>query len=128
MSISASRYLKPNQTSFTFGAGLFGSIFGFAILKPFSTSAPSYLGSRYFGPKENNVVQAAASAAGSLGLHFTSGFPVGYQLVLHSQTRVGHYVSVALDAKRKTKASILSFCFAITLRIESEYAPGILWD
>ncbi|KAF8432225.1 hypothetical protein L210DRAFT_3718266, partial [Boletus edulis BED1] len=31
----------------------------------------------------------------------------------------------ALDAKRKTEALILSFCFAITLRVVSEYA---LWD
>lgn len=34
----------------------------------------------------------------------------------------------ASDAKRKTKALILAFSFAITLRVVSEYAPGVLWD
>ncbi|KAG6373945.1 OPT oligopeptide transporter protein-domain-containing protein [Boletus reticuloceps] len=169
MSISAS--------SFTFGAGLFGSIFGFAILKPLSTSTPSYLSGGYFGPKENNVARAAASAASSLGLLFTSGFPAAYQLGLLNATPqedIGRlftfaiccaffglafaiplrkfYIlklklvfpsgmastytirslhvskSVALDAKHKTKALILSICFAIGLRVVSEYAPGILWD
>ncbi|KAF8119828.1 hypothetical protein EV363DRAFT_255842 [Boletus edulis] len=59
--IAASNVYLGLKTSFTFGAGLFGSIFGFAILKPLSTSAPgapSYLGGGYFGPKENNVAQA----------------------------------------------------------------------
>ncbi|KAF8125488.1 hypothetical protein EV363DRAFT_1532454 [Boletus edulis] len=140
------------KTGFTFGAGLFGSIFGFAILKPLSTSAPSYLGGGYFGPKENNVAQAADS----LGLLFTSGFPAAYQLGLLNATPqedIGRFFvftfsnsklvfpssvasaytirslhvgkGAALDAKRKTKALILSFCFAITLRVVSEYA---LWD
>jgi len=36
----------------------------------------------YFGPKENVCVQSAATAAGSLGLLFTSGFPAAYQLGL----------------------------------------------
>ncbi|KAG6375317.1 OPT oligopeptide transporter protein-domain-containing protein [Boletus reticuloceps] len=175
--IAASNVYLGLKTGFTFGAGLFGSIFGFAILKPLSTSAPSYLGGGYFGPKENNVAQAAASAAGSLGLLFTSGFPAAYQLGLLNATPqedIGRlftfticcaffglafsiplrkfYIlklklvfpsgvasaytirslhvgkSAALDAKRKTKALILSFCFAITLRVVSEYAPGILWD
>ena len=167
---------KHDQTGWTFGASLFGSIFGFAILKPLSTSAPSYLGGGYFGPKENNVVQSAASAAGSLGLLFTSGFPAAYQLGLLSTPSqdIGRlftfticcaffglafsiplrkfYIlklklvfpsgvaaaytirslhvgkNAAREAKRKTKALILSFCFAITLRVVSEYAPGVLWD
>ncbi|KAF8432214.1 OPT oligopeptide transporter protein-domain-containing protein [Boletus edulis BED1] len=175
--IAASNVYLGLKTGFTFGAGLFGSIFGFAILKPLSTSAPSYLGGGYFGPKENNVAQAAASAAGSLGLLFTSGFPAAYQLGLLNATPqedIGRLFTfticcaffglafsiplrkfyilklklvfpsgvasaytirslhvgkgAALDAKRKTKALILSFCFAIGLRVVSEYAPGILWD
>lgn len=150
---------------------------GFAILKPLSTTAPRWLGGGYFGPKENNVCQAAASAAGSLGLLFTSGFPAAYQLGLLGATPkddIGRlftfticcaffglafsiplrkfYVlklklvfpsgvaaaytirslhvgkNAARDAKKKTKALILSFCFAITLRVISEYAPGLLWD
>ena len=123
------------------------------------------------------MVQSAASAAGSLGLLFTSGFPAAYQLGLLSATpsqdigrlftfticcaffglafsiplrkfyilklklvfpsgvaaaytirslHVGKHA--AMDAKRKTKGLILAFSFAITLRVVSEYAPGVLWD
>ncbi|KAG8215153.1 OPT oligopeptide transporter protein-domain-containing protein [Butyriboletus roseoflavus] len=70
------------QTGWTFGASLFGAIFGFAILKPLSKALPRYLGGGYFGPKEDNVAQVAATSAGSLGLLFTSGFPAAYQLGL----------------------------------------------
>jgi uncharacterized oligopeptide transporter (OPT) family protein len=63
---------------------LFGAILGFAILKPLSRTAPALLGGGYFGPKENNVCQSAATSAGSLGLLFTSGFPAAYQLGLLS--------------------------------------------
>jgi len=72
------------KTGWTFGAPLFGSIFGYAILKPLSKALPTYLGGSYFGPKENVCVQSAATAAGSLGLLFTSGFPAAYQLGLPS--------------------------------------------
>jgi uncharacterized oligopeptide transporter (OPT) family protein len=70
------------KTGWTFGAALFGSIFGFAILKPLSGALPKHFGGGYFGPKENVCVQSAATAAGSLGLVFTSGFPAAYQLGL----------------------------------------------
>ena len=32
------------------------------------------------------------------------------------------------NARKKTKVLIIAFCCAITLRVVSEYAPGILWD
>ena len=51
----------------------------FSNLKPLSTG---YLGGGYVYPKENNVVQATASAAGSLGLLFTSDFPAASQFGL----------------------------------------------
>jgi uncharacterized oligopeptide transporter (OPT) family protein len=70
------------KTGWTFGASLFGSIFGFAILKPMSRALPEKFGGGYFGPKENVCCQSAATAAGSLGLLFTSGFPAAYQLGL----------------------------------------------
>ena len=86
------------KTGWTFGASLFGSIFGFAILKPLSKALPVRFGGGYFGPKENVCCQSAATvsvskvvvfdftdfiqAAGSLGLLFTSGFPAAYQLGL----------------------------------------------
>lgn len=45
-------YTHPfTQTGWTFGASLFGSIIGFAILKPLSRSAPTFLGGGYFGPR-----------------------------------------------------------------------------
>ncbi|KAH7915483.1 OPT oligopeptide transporter protein-domain-containing protein [Hygrophoropsis aurantiaca] len=175
--IAASNVYLGLKTGWTFGASLFGSIFGFAILKPLSTAAPRYLGGGYFGPKENNVCQSAATAAGSLGLLFTSGFPAAYQLgllgaspaddigrlftfticcaffglsfsvplrkfyilklklVFPSSVAAAYTIqslhvgkSAAADAKKKTKALIISFCCAITLRVVSEYAPGLLWD
>ena len=75
------------KTGWTFGASLFGSIFGFAILKPLSRTLPLWAGGGYFGPKENVCVQSAATAAGSLGLIFTSGFPAAYQLGLMKSPR-----------------------------------------
>ncbi|KAI0916387.1 hypothetical protein AcV5_003343 [Taiwanofungus camphoratus] len=80
--ISASNVYLGLKTGWTFGASMFGSIFGFAILKPLSKVLPERFGGGYFGPKENVCCQSAATAAGSLGLLFTSGFPAAYQLGL----------------------------------------------
>ncbi|KAH0827767.1 hypothetical protein J3R83DRAFT_3383 [Lanmaoa asiatica] len=41
-----------------------------------------YLEGGFFGPKKNNVTQAAATSAGSLWSLFTSGFMAAYQLGL----------------------------------------------
>ena len=82
--IAASNVYLGLKTGWTFGASLFGSIFGFAILKPMSRALPEKFGRGYFGPKENVCCQSAATAAGSLGLLFTSGFPAAYQLGLLS--------------------------------------------
>jgi OPT family oligopeptide transporter len=122
-------------------------------------------------------VQSAATAAGSLGLLFTSGFPAAYQLGLLGASPkddigklftfticcayYGMFFAIPLrkfyilkqkllfpsavaaaytirslhvgknaeaNARKKTKALIFSFCGAITLRVVSEYAPGMLWD
>ncbi|MCJ1436204.1 hypothetical protein MMC27_005582 [Xylographa pallens] len=80
--IAASNVYLGLKTGWTFGASLFGSIFGYAILKPLSKALPKHFGGGYFGPKENVCCQSAATAAGSLGLLFTSGFPAAYQLGL----------------------------------------------
>lgn len=165
------------KTGWTFGASLFGSIFGYAILKPLSKALPKHFGGGYFGPKENVCCQSAASAAGSLGLLFTSGFPAAYQLGLLGESPkadfgklitftaccayYGMFFAIPLrkfyilkqklvfpsavaaahtiqslhvgkhaqaNARKKTKALIVAFSFAITFRVVSEYAPGILWD
>ena len=172
----ASLYLGL-KTGWTFGASLFGSIFGYAILKPLSKALPTNFGGGYFGPKENVCCQSAATAAGSLGLLFTSGFPAAYQLGLLSATPKedigrlitftaccaywGMFLAIPLrkfyilkqklvfpsavaaahtirslhvgrnaeaNARKKTKALIITFICAITLRVVSEYAPGVLWD
>ncbi|KAI0739263.1 OPT oligopeptide transporter [Daedaleopsis nitida] len=89
--ISASNVYLGLKTGWTFGASLFGSIFGFAILKPLSRALPERLGGGYFGPKENVCCQSAATAAGSLGLLFTSGFPAAYQLGLLGDNPVADF-------------------------------------
>ncbi|KAG1791105.1 OPT oligopeptide transporter protein-domain-containing protein [Suillus plorans] len=175
--IAASNIYLGLKTGWTFGASLFGSIIGFAILKPLSRTAPTFLGGGYFGPKENNVCQSAATSAGSLGLLFTSGFPAAYQLGLlsaHPKDDFARLITFTIccaffglsftqplrkfyilklklvfpsgvaaaytiqslhagknaevTAKKKTKALFFSFLFAISLRVVSEYAPGLLWD
>jgi uncharacterized oligopeptide transporter (OPT) family protein len=138
---------------------------------------PKHFGGGYFGPKENVCCMSAATAAGSLGLLFTSGFPAAYQLgllgaspkedfgklitftfccayygmffaiplrkfyilkqklVFPSAVAAAHTIRslhvgkhAAANARKKTRALIMAFAFAITLRVVSEYAPGILWD
>lgn len=72
------------KTGWTFGANLFGAIFGFGILtffsKTFGANFPILGGS--FGPKENSIVQTSATAAGGLGGIFISAIPALYQLKL----------------------------------------------
>ncbi|KAG2131669.1 OPT oligopeptide transporter protein-domain-containing protein [Suillus clintonianus] len=82
--ISASNIYIGLKTGLAISSSLFGAILGFAILKPLSRSAPTFLGGGYFGPKENNICQSAATSAGSIGLIFVSGFPAAYQLGLLS--------------------------------------------
>ncbi|KAL6298052.1 OPT oligopeptide transporter protein-domain-containing protein [Sparassis latifolia] len=128
------------------GVSLFGSIFGFAILKPLSKALPERFGGGYFGPKENVCCQSAATAAGSLGLLFTSGFPAAYQLGLLGANPpadfgriitftlccayVGIFFTMPLrrHARKKTWGLIISFFISISWRVASEYAPGIMWD
>jgi len=64
--VNASNIYLGLKTGWTFGASLFGAIIGFAVLKPLSKALPEtfpiFGGS--FGPRENNIVQTAATAAG----------------------------------------------------------------
>ncbi|KAG8809316.1 hypothetical protein FRC17_003499 [Serendipita sp. 399] len=82
--VGASNIYLGLKTGFTFGASLFGAIFGFAILKPLSHALPEYLGGGYFGPKENTTVQTAATAAGGLTGLFVAAVPAMYHLQLMS--------------------------------------------
>ncbi|KAA8914602.1 OPT oligopeptide transporter protein-domain-containing protein [Sphaerosporella brunnea] len=82
--VNASNVYLGLKTGWMFSANLFGAIFGFAILKFFSKTFgenfPILGGS--FGPKENAIVQTAATAAGGLGGIFVSAIPAMYQMNL----------------------------------------------
>ncbi|KAJ3091463.1 hypothetical protein HDU96_003051, partial [Phlyctochytrium bullatum] len=98
--VGASNLYLGLKTGFTFGAALFGGIFGFAILKPLSTALIALMNSRpslrrfewllggHFGPKENCTVQTAATAAGGLGIIFVSAVPALYRLGLMADDQI----------------------------------------
>ncbi|KAF4549365.1 OPT oligopeptide transporter-like protein 3 [Elsinoe fawcettii] len=82
--VNASNIYLGLKTGWTFGASLFGAIIGFSVLKSLSRVLPKnfpILGGE-FGPRENNIVQTAATAAGGLSSVFISGIPALYQLHL----------------------------------------------
>ncbi|KAI8911338.1 OPT oligopeptide transporter protein-domain-containing protein [Powellomyces hirtus] len=82
--VGASNLYLGLKTGFTFGAALFGAIFGFVMLKAVSRIFPKGFGGGYFGPKENCTVQTAATAAGGLGTLFVAPLPAMYRLGLLS--------------------------------------------
>jgi uncharacterized oligopeptide transporter (OPT) family protein len=84
--VGASNIYLGLKSGWTFTANLLGAIIGFAVLKPLSRAIPEYvpiLGGP-FGPRENNIVQTVATAAGGLGNVFVGGIPALYQLGLLS--------------------------------------------
>ncbi|KAI9097267.1 OPT oligopeptide transporter protein-domain-containing protein [Phlyctochytrium arcticum] len=80
--VGASNIYLGLKTGFTFGASLFGAIFGFAVMKSGTRLLPALFGRRYFGPKENCTVQTAATAAGGLSSLFVAAVPAMYHLKL----------------------------------------------
>ncbi|KAG8925932.1 hypothetical protein FRC02_009309 [Tulasnella sp. 418] len=80
--VGASNVYLGLKTGFTFSASLFGSLFGFAIIKPLSAILPQKLGGGHFGPKENCTVQTAATSAGGLTSLFVAAVPAMYHLGL----------------------------------------------
>lgn len=87
--VNASNVYLGLKTGWTFGASLFGAIIGFAVLKPLGRKLPEsfpILGGD-FGPRENNIVQTAATAAGGMSSVFISGVPALYQLGLLTTPR-----------------------------------------
>ncbi|KAF9632569.1 Oligopeptide transporter OPT superfamily [Lasiodiplodia theobromae] len=85
--VNASNVYLGLKTGWTFAANLFGAILGFAVIKFFSvTFAENFpiLGGG-FGPKENNIIQTAATASGGLSNVFVSAYPALYQLNLMSE-------------------------------------------
>ncbi|KAL1634554.1 hypothetical protein SLS56_002247 [Neofusicoccum ribis] len=84
--VNASNVYLGLKTGWTFTANLFGAILGFAVIKFCSTTfAENFpiLGGG-FGPKENNIIQTAATASGGLSNVFVSAWPALYQLNLLS--------------------------------------------
>ena len=82
--VNASNLYLGLKSGWTFGASLFGAIVGFSVLKGLAKALPQnfpILGGD-FGPRENNIVQTAATAAGGLSSVFVSGIPALYQLKL----------------------------------------------
>ncbi|CAO1630339.1 unnamed protein product [Jaminaea pallidilutea] len=80
--IVASNVYLGLKTGFTFGASLFSSLLGFAIIKSLAKVLPQGLGGGYFGPKENVTIQSAATGAGGLASMFVAAVPAMYRLDL----------------------------------------------
>jgi OPT family oligopeptide transporter len=82
--VNASNVYLGLKTGWTFTANLFGAIVGFSVLKSLSKALPENfpIFGGNFGPRENNIVQTAATAAGGLSSVFVSGIPALYQLGL----------------------------------------------
>ncbi|KAJ3111755.1 hypothetical protein HDU96_005381 [Phlyctochytrium bullatum] len=111
--IGASNMYLGLTVGWSFGGSLFGSIVGFAILKPLSRVLPSYFGGGYFGPKENCTVQSAASAAGGLSVGFVSAIPALYRLQLMSPKVTDDTVALIMWS---LAAAYFGLFFAIPLR------------
>ncbi|KAG0332275.1 hypothetical protein BG000_010196 [Podila horticola] len=75
--VAASNMYTGLKAGWTFGAALWGSIFGFLVLKLLTRITGGI-----FGPKENTVCQTAATAAGGLSAGFVSAIPAMYRLGL----------------------------------------------
>ncbi|KAH6714629.1 OPT oligopeptide transporter protein-domain-containing protein [Leptodontidium sp. MPI-SDFR-AT-0119] len=91
--VTASNTYMGLKTAFGFGAGLFGSLLGFIILKSISKAVPEHfpiLGG-YFGPRENAIFQTSAATAGGLSFIFISGIPALYQLGLMEGSPQNNY-------------------------------------
>ncbi|KAJ1568664.1 hypothetical protein HK405_015446 [Cladochytrium tenue] len=111
--ISASNMYLGLTVGWHFGGALFGSIVGFAILKPLSRVLPAYFGGGSFGPRENCTVQSAASAAGGLSVGFTSAIPALYRLGLMSSRVTDDVAALLLWS---LAAAYFGLFFAIPLR------------
>ncbi|KAM0425165.1 hypothetical protein ACHAPT_009482 [Fusarium lateritium] len=84
--VNASNLYLGLRSGWSFGANMFGTLFGFAILKSLSRALPAAfpIFGGYFGPKENSIVQTAAVTSGGLSFIFISGVPALYQMKLMS--------------------------------------------
>ncbi|KAF9379032.1 hypothetical protein CPB97_009204 [Podila verticillata] len=75
--VAASNLYVGLKIGWTFGASLWGAIFGFIILKPIARAMGNT-----FGPRENATCQAAATTAGGLSTGFVTAIPAMYRMGL----------------------------------------------
>ncbi|KAF2834275.1 oligopeptide transporter [Patellaria atrata CBS 101060] len=98
--VNASNVYLGLKSGWTFSANLFGAIVGFAVIKTCSrTFAENFpiLGGD-FGPRENNIVQTAATAAGGMSNVFVSALPALYQLELMNTPKADFWRIVSFTA------------------------------
>ncbi|RYP38062.1 hypothetical protein DL766_001141 [Monosporascus sp. MC13-8B] len=96
--VNAANVYLGLKTGFTFGASMFGAIFGYGFVKLLSTifAGMPILGTP-FGPQENSIIQAAAAGAGGLSGLSVAALPAMYHLNLLSddpRDDYGHYMTL----------------------------------
>jgi OPT family oligopeptide transporter len=108
--VAASNLYLGLKIGWTFGAALWGSIFGFLILKSISR-----LTGTVFGPKENTVCQAAATSAGGLSSGFVTAIPAMYRMgLMGDSTPKDDVVALLLWT---ASAAFFGMFFAVPLRL-----------
>ncbi|KAF9566001.1 hypothetical protein EC968_003938 [Mortierella alpina] len=107
--VAASNLYLGLKIGWTFGAALWGSIFGFLILK-FMARVTGTI----FGPKENCVCQAAATSAGGLSSGFVTAIPAMYRMGLMGDSTPKD--DVAALVLWTAAAAFFGMFFAVPLR------------
>ncbi|KAG0323615.1 hypothetical protein BGZ99_002670 [Dissophora globulifera] len=107
--VAASNLYLGLKIGWTFGAALWGSIFGFLILKSISRVTGTI-----FGPKENTICQAAATSAGGLSNGFVTAIPAMYRMgLMGDSTPQDDVVALLLWT---ASAAFFGMFFAVPLR------------
>ncbi|KAF9900590.1 hypothetical protein BX616_002552 [Lobosporangium transversale] len=107
--VAASNLYLGLKIGWSFGAALWGSIFGFLVLKSMSKVTGSV-----FGPKENAVCQAAATSSGGLSNGFVTAIPAMYRMgLMGSRDPQDHIADLFLWT---ACAAFFGMLFAVPLR------------
>ncbi|KAG0341394.1 hypothetical protein BG005_002992, partial [Podila minutissima] len=80
--VAASNMYTGLKAGWSFGAALWGPIFGFLLLKLLTRITGGV-----FGPKENTVCQTAATASGGLSAGFITAIPAMYRMGLMGENQ-----------------------------------------
>lgn len=78
------------KAGIAFDATFFGTLLGFAIIKPLSRLNIPIIGGS-FGPKEHSLIQTVATASGGLSTLFIASVPAMFQLGVLDKTPSDHY-------------------------------------